>query len=250
MAANIECVHQSQGTRDSNNDPSQAFHFCSYQNLADTSRFPRAHFGTPMSSPSLQPSLAPPGAGLPLPELWIARFLFKLGRLAYSHDGATQRFLGERAAIRSLLNSASASQCGVPVLIPRLKGLEDSSRFWSVWMTLEHLRITNTVFASVIQTLSSGKLPEFEARTEAVKPSPATGAESVASYEASCDAILDVLHLHSELRHTQRFPHPWFGPMTAADWHLLAGGHMAIHRRQIEAILRGLPPNESPKARA
>ena len=185
-----------------------------------------------------------------MPELWIARFLFKLGRLAYSHDIATQRFLQERTAIRNLINSTSASQGAIPVLIPRLKGLEDSSRFWSVWMTLEHLRITNTVFASVIQTLSSGKLPEFEARTEAVKPSPDTGAESVASYEASCDAILDVLNANSELRHTQRFPHPWFGPMTAADWHLLAGGHMAIHRRQIEAILQGLPSKETPQARA
>lgn len=36
-----------------------------------------------------------------------------------------------------------------------------------------------------------------------------------------------------------RFPHPWFGPMDAHGWHALAGGHMSIHRVQIERILAG-----------
>lgn len=117
-------------------------------------------------------------------------------------------------------------------------------------MTLEHLRITNTVFASVIQTLSAGSLPEFEARTAAVKPSSNVGAESLESYEASCETILGAVRAHADLRRTQRFAHPWFGPMTAADWHHLAGVHMDIHRRQIEAILQGLPSNEISTTRA
>jgi hypothetical protein len=29
------------------------------------------------------------------------------------------------------------------VLIARPRGLEDSSRYWSVWMTLDHLRIVH-----------------------------------------------------------------------------------------------------------
>ena len=35
-----------------------------------------------------------------------------------------------------------------------------------------------------------------------------------------------------------KFAHPWFGAMNAEDWHLLAGIHMSIHRKQIEAILK------------
>jgi hypothetical protein len=34
-----------------------------------------------------------------------------------------------------------------------------------------------------------------------------------------------------------RHPHPWFGPMTAHDWHCLAAIHHRVHRRQLERIV-------------
>ena len=34
-----------------------------------------------------------------------------------------------------------------------------------------------------------------------------------------------------------RFAYPWFGPLDATGWHALAGGHVAIHRVQIEPII-------------
>jgi hypothetical protein len=43
------------------------------------------------------------------------------------------------------------------------------------------------------------------------------------------------------LRTKARFAHPWFGPLDAAGWHLMAGMHLSIHRVQIERILQGLP---------
>ena len=30
--------------------------------------------------------------------------------------------------------------------------------------------------------------------------------------------------------------HPWFGPLTAYQWHCLLGIHQGIHRKQLEAI--------------
>ena len=99
-----------------------------------------------MKSPNA-PTLAAPGAGLPAPELWIARVLFALKRLFGSREAFTARFEQERAAIRQLLSTSDPARRGQQVLIPRLRGLEDSSRFWSVWMTLEHLSITNSIFA-------------------------------------------------------------------------------------------------------
>jgi len=42
------------------------------------------------------------------------------------------------------------------LLIPRLRGMEDSSRNWSVWMTLDHLRIIHGSFIGVIGTLVKG----------------------------------------------------------------------------------------------
>lgn len=35
----------------------------------------------------------------------------------------------------------------------------------------------------------------------------------------------------------EKFPHPYFGPLSAIDWLTLAGGHMTRHTKQIERIL-------------
>jgi hypothetical protein len=126
---------------------------------------------------SKHPSLAAPGAGLPAPELFIARVLFAVKRRLGSRESFAARFEQERAAIRDLIATCDPVRRGEQVLIPRLRGLEDSSRFWSVWMTLEHLRITNSVFATVVTTLAHGKVPEKQASTADVKPGTDVTAE-------------------------------------------------------------------------
>lgn len=80
-----------------------------------------------------------------------------------------------------------------------------------------------------------------EASTAAVKPSQAVTASVVAEYEESCDALLAAVAVAPDLKTAIRFVHPWFGPIDAFGWHALAGGHMGIHRAQIERILQGLP---------
>ncbi|MBX3389322.1 MAG: hypothetical protein KF691_07680 [Phycisphaeraceae bacterium] len=52
-----------------------------------------------------------------------------------------------------MYESLSAGAAAERVLIPRLRGLEDSSRYWSVWMMLDHLRIVNSQVAMVIASL-------------------------------------------------------------------------------------------------
>lgn len=193
-----------------------------------------------MKSPNA-PTLAAPGAGLPAPELWIARVLFALKRRFGSREGFTARCEQERAAIRQLLSACDPARRGEPVLIPRLRGLEDSSRFWSVWMTLEHLRITNTIFAMVIQSLASGQVPTKKASTADVKPRADLTADVEAAYEASCDELLTTVAAVSDLKTSANYAHPWFGPLDAAGWHALTATHMGIHRAQIAKIIAALP---------
>ncbi|MBK8038000.1 MAG: DinB family protein [Verrucomicrobiaceae bacterium] len=192
-----------------------------------------------MNSPNA-PTLAAPGAGLPAPELWIARGLFALKRRFGSREAFTARFEQERATIRQLLPTCGPARRGEQVLIPRLCGLEDSSRFWSVWMTLEHLRITNTVFATVIQSLVHGQVPTKKASTADVKPRADLTADVEAAYEASCDELLTTVAAISDLKTAAKYAHPWFGPLDAAGWHALTATHMAIHRTQIARIVAGL----------
>lgn len=190
---------------------------------------------------STEPHLDAPGAGLPGPELFIARRLFAWKRRFGSREGFSRRFEMERAAIRDLVAAIPEELRSRRVLIPRLRGLEDSSRHWSAWMTLDHLRITNEAFAGIIATLAAGKIPPGKADTAAVKPSPEAGPGVEAAYEASCDNLVAVVAGIADLKTALRFPHPWFGPLDAADWHALSATHLGIHRAQIAEIARRLP---------
>ena len=192
-------------------------------------------------SNSTEPLLAAPGAGLPSIERFIGGRIFALKRLLGSRDAFTKSFEQERAAIHELVNSCEPAIRAERVLIPRLRGLEDSSRFWSVWMTLDHLRITNSVFAMVITSLASGRVPQKTASTADVKPDPAVTASVESSYEESCDELLRAVAAVPDLRTTERYAHPWFGPLDAAGWHALSAMHMGIHRGQIARILSTVP---------
>ncbi len=186
-----------------------------------------------------QPQLAPPGAGLPFPENLIARFLLGLKRLTGNSRDFTARFVRERGTIGRLIGNVDELTLSRQVLIPRPRGLEDSSRNWSVLMTLDHLRIVHHAFIGVIGTLAKEEVPEGKVSTAAVKPDPAVTMEVIGEYEASCDALLESINAVKNFRTRARHAHPWFGPMDAHGWHALAGGHMSIHRVQIERILAG-----------
>ncbi len=87
------------------------------------------------------PRLAQPGAGIPLIERLIGGTVFAFRRRRGTREGFVQAFSHERSQIHRLIESHDKSALGKRVLIPRLRGLEDSSRHWSVYMTLDHLRI-------------------------------------------------------------------------------------------------------------
>ena len=181
--------------------------------------------------------LAPPGAGLPALELFIARRLFAWKRRFRSRKDFTATFESERETVACWVSRCPVEKRGERVLVPRLRGLEDSSRFWSVWMTLDHLRITNQVFARVIQSLAHGCVPPGRASTADVKPDPAVTEAVEVDYEASCDGLLQTVVAIRDLRSGVRFAHPWFGPLDAAGWHALAALHLGIHRAQLARIV-------------
>ena len=183
------------------------------------------------------PKLAAPGAGLPGIELQIARVLFTLRAWTHDRQRIDALFRRERALVAELVKGCPAGRLGERVLIPRPRGLEDSSRHWSVLMTLDHLRIVNLACASIIRELSEGRVPTGKASTADVKPSPGVTDSVLETYEASCDEVLAAVAAAKDLDDAARFPHPWFGPMSARRWHVLAAVHLGLHRRQIEAIL-------------
>jgi hypothetical protein len=191
--------------------------------------------GTTISG--LEPKLGKPGAGLPLPELVTANVLFAVARMSGNREKFDAAFRAERTAIGELVKSCVPQSLSKRVLIPRLRGLEDSSRYWCVLMTLDHLRIVNRGITDTIASLSKGVVPNRKASTAAVKPNPDVSSAVIREYESACDQLLATVAGIRDLKTPARFAHPWFGQLDAAGWHALAGSHMRIHRRQIESIL-------------
>jgi len=181
--------------------------------------------------------LAPPGAGIPTIERLVGGMLLALRRWRRSREQLASEFATERNTITRLYEGVSPEVMRTRVLIPRLRGLEDSSRYWSVLMTLDHLRIVNDQIGRVIESLARETVPEGSASTAAVKPRPDAGPEACPSFEESCDRLSATVAACGALRTRARYAHPWFGPLDAAGWQAMAVVHLGIHRSQIVRIL-------------
>ena len=187
------------------------------------------------------PKLATPGAGLPKVERFFANLMIHWKAKRTSREKAAATFAAERDAILHCLRTTPTERLTPPVLIKRLPGLEDSSRYWSLLMTAEHLRIVNAQITAVIASLCAGKVPAGTASTAAVKPSSQVDEPTIDAFEKTCAEFEKTVAAQRALKTTLTFPHPWFGPMDAAAWHFMAGFHMQLHRKQMELILAGLP---------
>lgn len=189
------------------------------------------------------PELEAPGAGLPGLELLAAKALFHWKRSRASRADAVGLFNQERDAVLRLARECEPVRGGQRVLIRRLRGMEDSSRFWSVYMTVEHIRIVNFGCMEAIRSLARGQVPARVATTAAVKPSPAVDEGVIEKFEQGCSLFSKTAEGIADMKTSVRYAHPWFGPLDAAGWHFMAGFHMSLHRKQIETVLAGLHSN-------
>jgi len=189
------------------------------------------------------PKLDEPGAGLPPVEWAVARFIlipWYLGTTTPQHAFAEME--QQAKTILQIARSLSPDKLSSRILVPRLPGLEDSSRYWSVAMTVQHLVIVNQQMMRVVISLSNGKVPRSIASTAAVKPSPDVVPDAILSeYEKQLESLLETFRTTD----TERFPsakysHPWFGALSARDWLLFVALHQRVHIRQIKEIVRRL----------
>ena len=117
--------------------------------------------------------------------------------------------------------------------------MEDSSRFWSVAMTVEHLNIVGAAVRRLIAGLMRGEATDRPARTQDVKPKGETPPAEVRAefVRLLADAATDPPAACGE---GMKARHPWFGPLDAFRWRCMLAMHQRLHRRQLEAIRDGL----------
>ena len=136
-----------------------------------------------------------------------------------------------------LARNLTPQAANMPVLIPRVIGIEDSSRNWSVLMTLDHLVIVNSAIIDIVEHLSSERMYIRRVSTAAVKPRPDQTLETIERFAKTTQSYVDRVSRIKNLVSAARHPHPWFGSMDALGWHWLAAMHQTIHRRQILKII-------------
>jgi hypothetical protein len=187
-----------------------------------------------------QLKLQEPGRGLPLYELFVARLLVGLKARITSRREAEVLFKREKELILKYAQNTNSKLAEKQVLIKRLRGMEDSSRNWSIYMTIEHLCIVNQNVTSLIENLVKGRKIEYIPRTEDVKPPVGVNNTVITRFEQLCETFENTVNAIQDLNTSAEWPHPWFGPLNAAKWHFFIAFHMGLHRRQIEAILKKL----------
>ncbi len=190
-----------------------------------------------------QPKLDKPGAGLPFYEWFIAKyFLFPSLFRTTTKEQAIENFRKESDEILQLARGLSADELTERRLVPRLRGLEDSSRYWSVAMAIEHLSIVGGGTRNIIRNLSRGIIDMPPASTAAVKPHAEVDSEKVFEY---FQAMTDIFVKTASAADFSKFPdakfaHPWFGPLNAMQWLVFAAPHQSLHKRQIQEIIKRL----------
>lgn len=124
-----------------------------------------------------------------------------------------------------------------PFLIPRVPGTEETSRYWSAYMVLEHMSKVDNVVRGVVGALSRGIQPDVVVEIAAATPTQDAGPEQVEMLQLAVKRYLAMLSRCGKIDGAERHPHPWFGSLNAREWHRYAALHHRVHLLQLERIL-------------
>ncbi|MBK5968240.1 MULTISPECIES: DinB family protein [Thiorhodovibrio] len=178
------------------------------------------------------------GVGIPALERALLATSIRLTARFYSKDRITAMFREESRLALALASGLSVEAGQRRVRIRRFLGVESDSCNWSVYMTLEHLVIANTAITALLPRLYAGHDPGVDFPLEDLKPVASAGPEQLDSLATLLERYTEVVDKLGNLHAGNRCPHPWFGALSAAQWHALAAFHTSTHRRQIERIVK------------
>ena len=196
----------------------------------------------PQPDDDIQTSLAPPGAGLSRVQALLLRYLlFPAYCRMTSWQKALAVFRAEGDRVTALAEPLSLQQLQKRVLVKAPLGIEDSSRYWSAEMVLEHLIEVGARIATGIVELTHDEEVTVKADIADVKPMGGKGKQIIEDYKAFLvDYALTLTEDVGDRKSKRTDAHPWFGELRASQWACLGGLHQTIHRRQVERIVAGL----------
>ncbi|MCC6352410.1 MAG: hypothetical protein IT577_00915 [Verrucomicrobiae bacterium] len=186
--------------------------------------------------------LEAPGAGLRGWELALVRgAIFPFWRWTTSWVQARGVFQREGSRILEECGRLPEGRLFERVLVPRLMGIEDSSRHWSAAMVLEHLMVAGKRMGEIIVALSKGREPRFLVDIREMKPTGGAAEDVVDQFRVFLKVFEETMIVRvGDMGSPMCAPHPWLGPLDGHGWVCLAAIHQRVHRRQVRAIRRRL----------
>lgn len=183
--------------------------------------------------------LAKPGAGLPLFARLANRFFLK--PFVMKKTTWAQSLKGIQKAhdkIKSEISGLTEEQLLKRVLVPPQVGLEDSSRYWSIAMTLRHISIVGGGARDILVGLTHGRTRNTVVSIKDVKPEEEKNqVSSVAEYTKLYDTMIAQIEgMVGDRNSKMTFLHPWFGQLNAKDWLWIMSIHSLLHLKQIRNI--------------
>lgn len=129
------------------------------------------------------------------------------------------------------------------VTVPRMRGVDDDMRGWSLFMLLEHNTIVNRSITAVNCQLARGEELHGDAVIDPkhdVMPSASPGIEQVERFQQSIATHIQEISGLGELNKTATAQHPVFGEFNAHMWNCMFAFHLKLHVPQAMRIIRGL----------
>lgn len=192
----------------------------------------------PDKEQNFTPELDAPGAGLPHIHEWLLRHgIFPILRRVMSWEQALSKYDTEGEAALAIIKSVPAEFRNKRVLIPRMVGIEDSSRFWSLNMALDHMIIVSRGAAELMARLNAGNQIDSVVDTANVKPSIIQNEDIEVRYARFLTKFTPQLKATiAEANSSRCHVHPWFGCLNIHGWAVMLAVHQWIHRRQMQEI--------------
>ena len=181
------------------------------------------------------------GGGLSTGRAYFLRhFGFPFVNAVISWNRALTIFESEGKKMIHLARSLSKEKLTERMLVPHLFGLEDNSRYYSVAMVLKHVLTVGNALQNRVPLLSQGKELDKEVKIEDYKPYEEIDMSIIDDYEVFLNRFKETMEAEVEdIYLDNRHEHPWFGNLKAKEWVVMGAIHQIVHRRQMEAIIKG-----------
>jgi hypothetical protein len=144
---------------------------------------------------------------------------------------------------KALVDGLPAEALRTPVKVPKMRGIDENMREWSILDVLEHNTIVNRSITAIVCQLANDEPLSGPATIDPKDGVMPTGSVD----EGILETFLESIESHRKrvaalktLRGSRTSNHPVFGPFDAHKWNCMFPFHLGLHLNQVKFIAERL----------